>query len=225
MKICLFDIDGTLVNTAGAGKDAMIDSFQSTAGIDVQTTGVRVSGKTDRGIATELFGDAGKQLTEDVWEKFLSSYMAGLARNLPLRQGRVLPGIVELLDQLAEREDIALGLLTGNVAQGAYLKLTHYDLMHHFAFGGYGDLHPDRNDVAQAAKDACESHLGQAVAGDQIWVIGDTANDVRCARHIGAKALAVATGVFDRDVLAQSEPDLLMDDLADAAEFLDALAQ
>ncbi|PQO43395.1 HAD family hydrolase [Blastopirellula marina] len=224
MKICLFDIDGTLVNTDGAGKDAMIDSFQSTAGIDVQTTAVRVSGKTDRGIAKELFDAHDKILTEEAWEKFLASYMAGLARNLPLRQGRVLPGIEALLEHLAERDDVIMGLLTGNVAQGAYLKLTHYDLMHHFEFGGYGDLHPDRNDVAQAAKDACESHLGHAVDGDQIWVIGDTANDVRCARAIGAKAVAVATGVFDREELAKSDPDLLFDDLADASPLLDALS-
>ncbi|MCC9604819.1 haloacid dehalogenase-like hydrolase [Blastopirellula sp. JC732] len=225
MKICLFDIDGTLVLTDGAGKDAMIDSFQSTAGIDVQTTAVRVSGKTDRGIAKELFDAHNKELTEEAWQLFLTSYMTGLARNLPLRQGRVLPGIEALLNQLAEREDVALGLLTGNVAQGAYLKLTHYDLMHHFAFGGYGDLHPDRNDVAQAAKDACEAHLGHPVAGDQIWVIGDTANDVRCARHIGAKAVAVATGVFDREVLAKSDPDLLFDDLEDFGPLLEAILE
>ncbi|EAQ81241.1 HAD family hydrolase [Blastopirellula marina] len=220
MKICLFDIDGTLINTAAAGKDAMIASFQSTAGIDVLTTEVRVSGKTDRGIAQELFDAHDMPLTDEAWNKFLSSYMAGLARNLPLRDGRVLPGIEALLNQLAERDDIVLGLLTGNVAQGAYLKLTHYDLMHHFEFGGYGDQHPDRNDVAQAAKDACEAHLGHAVRGDQIWVIGDTANDVRCARAIGAKAAAVATGVFLREELAMSEPDLLFDDLENADALL-----
>lgn len=225
MKICLFDIDGTLVLTDGAGKDAMIDSFQSTAGIDVQTTAVRVSGKTDRGIAKELFDAHNLELTEEAWQKFLASYMAGLARNLPLRKGRVLPGIEPLLSALAEREDVALGLLTGNVAQGAYLKLTHYDLMHHFAFGGYGDLHPDRNDVAQAAKEACEAHLGRAVAGDQIWVIGDTANDIRCARHIGANAVAVATGVFMREELAMSDPDLLFDDLEDFGPLLEAILE
>jgi phosphoglycolate phosphatase-like HAD superfamily hydrolase len=112
-------------------------------------------------------------------------------------------------------EDLALGLLTGNLREGARLKLEYYQLMHHFDFGGYGDEHLDRNQVAEMAVTAAKQHTNSSFDPDRVWVIGDTPLDVRCARWINARVLAVATGNHSRDELAGFQPDLLVDHLSD----------
>ncbi|PHR93949.1 MAG: hypothetical protein COA78_32345 [Blastopirellula sp.] len=223
MKIILFDIDGTLVNTDASGKDAMVASFLAVAGLEAITQPIEVSGKTDRGIAHELFSVHGQTMTDAKWDAFLAGYLAGLKANLPQRNGRVLAGISELLSILDEREDVTLGLLTGNVVQGANLKLTHFEIMHYFPFGGFGDEHPNRDDVARMAHQKAEQHLGTFIAGNQVYVIGDTANDVTCARAIGASAIAVATGKYSSETLAESNPDLLVEDLSDPVPLLSLL--
>src|SRR5207244_1852351 len=110
---------------------------------------------------------------------------ARLPDSLNRHNGRVLPGIVALLQTLRSRQDAALGLLTGNVRAGARVKLGHYGLFEHFAFGGFGDLHFDRDDVAREALAETRTHVGAHVPPERIWVIGDTPLDVRCARAIG----------------------------------------
>lgn len=215
MKVLLFDIDGTLVNTHRAGKDAMIDAFLEVAELAELAHVLQVSGKTDRGIFAELYELHGKSLDEADWQRFLDLYLTGLAANLPQRQGLILEGVSVLLAKLSQRDDVLLGLLTGNVEAGAKLKLSHYGIHEYFAFGGFGDHHPDRNDVARAALEAAESHVGQKISPENVYVIGDTPNDVRCARAIGAKAVAVATGVYSEQQLQAVEPDLLLTNLSD----------
>jgi phosphoglycolate phosphatase-like HAD superfamily hydrolase len=113
--------------------------------------------------------------------------------------------------------------LTGNVRAGAQAKLGHFQLFDHFAFGGFGDLHFDRDDVAREALSAVQSHLDGEVNPERIWVIGDTPLDVRCARAIGARAVAVVTGWHSQEELSASRPDLLLPDLADPTLLLEAL--
>src|SRR5262249_3669921 len=121
---------------------------------------------------------------------------------------------------LGQRPHLALGLLTGNIRAGARLKLGHYDLYHHFAFGGFGDQHWQRDDVAREALAAVGQHLGCAVDPRQVWVIGDTPLDIACGRAIGARVAAVATGWHSHAQLAAAQPDLLLNDLADPEPLL-----
>jgi phosphoglycolate phosphatase-like HAD superfamily hydrolase len=222
MRVFLFDIDGTLVSTGGAGKAALDDAFA--AEFNVPFPGdVPVSGRTDRGIARSLFELHGIEDTGENWARFRKAYIARLSGELPKRQGRVLPGVSELLALLQSRAKTAVGLLTGNVPEGARLKLEHYGIYHHFAFGGYGDRDSCRNEVARAALDAARLHVSLPLAGDQVWVLGDTPHDITCARAIGARVVAVATGTFTAAELEVKNPDLLVADLGDTQKLADKL--
>jgi phosphoglycolate phosphatase-like HAD superfamily hydrolase len=116
---------------------------------------------------------------------------------------------------------VLLGLLTGNFAEGARLKLTHYGLIDHFRFGGYGDEHSDRDDVAREAYRLAQSYH-PPIKPEHVWVIGDTPADIRCGRAIGAKVLAVGTGMFETSELEPHHPDVLLDDLSQPDKWLDA---
>jgi phosphoglycolate phosphatase-like HAD superfamily hydrolase len=220
MYICLFDIDGTLVSSGGAGKLAMYAAIQSEFGVAELNDGVPFSGRTDRAIVRDLFALHSIEESPANWRRFLTAYLGHLPSCLAERRGKVLPGILALLEQLRTRGDVAIGLLTGNVRDGARAKLGHYDLFHYFAFGGFGDHHLDRNDVAHDALDELHKHVNAPVDLDRIWVIGDTPLDVRCARSIGVRILAVATGLHSIDELAAERPDLLVADLSDASSLL-----
>jgi phosphoglycolate phosphatase-like HAD superfamily hydrolase len=220
MYVCLFDIDGTLLSSGGAGKAAMEAALVTEFGSGPGTDGVPFAGRTDRAIIRDLF--QGRQIEDSVdnRRRFLAAYLRHLPTCLTEHNGQVLPGIASLLSCLGERGDVAVGLLTGNVRDGARLKLGHYGLFHHFAFGGFGDEHLTRDDVAQEALAAVRSHVKNDVKSEQIWVIGDTPLDVRCARSIGARAVAVATGWHSLGTLAAEQPDLLLEDLSDASPLL-----
>jgi phosphoglycolate phosphatase len=222
MIACLFDIDGTLLASGGAGKAALEAAFTEAFGIPLRVQ-IPYSGRTDRAIARDLFLQHDVENTIDNWQTLLNSYLARLPDSLNNHQGRVLPGILGLLQSLKERGDIAIGLLTGNVRAGARVKLGHYGLFEHFAFGGFGDHHFDRDDVAREALGAVRTAVGDHVTPERIWVIGDTPLDVKCARAIGAKVVAVATGVHTFEQLREAAPDLTLGDLADATPFLDLL--
>jgi phosphoglycolate phosphatase-like HAD superfamily hydrolase len=145
----------------------------------------------------------------------------------------VLPGVPQLLEALAARGDVAIGLLTGNMLEGARRKLTHYELWHWFPFGGFGDEHMERCDIAAAALTAADLHLnGSKIAtrpngkpfNRQILVIGDTHHDISCGRSIGARCVAVPTGMASADVLRDAQPDLLVESLEELDPILDLLS-
>ena len=136
-----------------------------------------------------------------------------------------LPGVVTLLERLAKRSDVTLGLLTGNFREAARIKLEHHAIDQHFHFGGYGDHHHDRDDVARVAFDEARRHLGCEIHPQSVCVIGDTPSDVKCARAIGARAIAVATGMFNVDELARTDPDELYADFSDPGLFLSRVDQ
>jgi phosphoglycolate phosphatase-like HAD superfamily hydrolase len=212
MPTILFDIDGTLVRTGGAGKDAMEAALRAAFGVaDIRDT-VGYSGRTDRAIATDLLAAHAIDPTPANVTALQEAYLGHLPHSLSRRGGEVCPGVGELLAAL--RGTTPVGLLTGNVRAGARHKLGHFGLWDYFPFGGFGDDHLDRDDVARAALAALRRHAGRPVDPADVWVVGDTPLDVRCARAIGARAVAVATGWHSPGELAGCRPDVLLADLS-----------
>lgn len=213
MHVCLFDIDGTLINTSGAGKCAMEGALRNAFGVTAPTHGIPYAGRTDRAIAEDLFRYHDVEVTEERWDFFRKTYLELLRICLQDRSGVVLPGVQELLDHLAGRNEIVIGLLTGNIRDGAYRKLSHFSLDRYFSFGGFGDNHTDRDDVARSALQVVAKETNNGFHPDRLWVIGDTPADVKCGKAIGAKTIAVATGTHSRSELQSNSPDLTLTDL------------
>lgn len=226
MHICFFDIDGTLILTGGAGQAAFAETLAHDFGIPEITTQVLFAGRSDRAIAMDLFRAHGVEPTSENWQRFYHGYLRRLESSLPTRDGNVLPGVIRLLEMLAARGDISLGLITGNVREAARTKLTYYNLWHWFPFGGFGDEHIDRNDIAADAVAAGRAHLadqsvyvGQGTPWGMV-VVGDTLNDICCGRSIGARCVAVPTGHTSADALRGGEPDVLVETLEDVSPIL-----
>lgn len=224
MHVLLFDIDGTLLRSGGAGKLALETAFREVFGLQELVGDVPYSGRTDRAICLDLLRAHGLAETQENWMRLRDAYLGQLPLALTRVTGNVMPGIAELLIWLRGQSGYCLGLLTGNIREGARIKLGHYNLFHYFPFGGFGDLHFCRNEVAREARALVREHVPHDVTDDRVWVIGDTPLDVRCARAIGAKAVAVATGGFTRQQLAVESPDLLFDDLSDPGPLLKCLS-
>lgn len=217
----LFDIDGTLTTSSGAGAGAMETTVEQLFGIG-EIPEIPMHGRTDNSILHELFAALDVQ-HDGTFDQFNQQYCLNLPRSLKDRNARLLPGVVPLLEQLAGLENVELGLLTGNLKQAAEIKLRNVGIDHFFSFGGYGDLHADRNDVAaEAVKNAREA-IGDRFSAQYVWVIGDTANDIRCARHVGAKVIAVETGGGCAESLKAAGPDLQIRDLTDVKAWLNQL--
>ena len=217
-RIIFFDIDGTLLRTGGAGQLAMERALTEEFRIDQAFDGVTTAGRTDRGIANEIFARYGLNDSETERERFRQAYLERLPGSLHDSPGLLLPGVRELLDELAAMSGVVLSLLTGNYADGAWVKLKHYQLDQYFAFGGFGDHHADRDDVARNAATAARNHLGDGLDFSRACVVGDTPADIRCARAIGSRVAAVATGVFSRDELEPHDPDHLFDDFSETQD-------
>ncbi len=222
MNVLLFDIDGTLIDAGGAGQAAMEDALAEEFGVRGPVTGIHTAGRTDRAIAMDLFDFHKVEVNDTHWSRYTRSYFRLLPDSLRTRSGVVLPGVVALLDRLRQRDDVLLGLLTGNFAEGAQLKLAHYGLADHFQLGGFGDHHLDRDDVAREAFRAVRTRHPE-LEPHRVWVIGDTPSDVKCGRAIGAKVLAVGTGIFSVTELEPHRPDVLLPNLSEPESWLQAV--
>jgi phosphoglycolate phosphatase-like HAD superfamily hydrolase len=222
MKTLLFDIDGTLINTGGAGGAALLRAFRDQFAVE-EPGSVAFSGRTDRAISRSLFELHGIPDVEDNWQRLQKSYLDLLPGCMEERQGRVLDGVEPLLNGLQAAGNSLLGLLTGNVREGARIKLEFFGLFDRFRFGGFGDEHYDRDHVAREAQTAATPHLGNGHGAQDCWVIGDTPLDISCARAINARVLAVATGIHPRAELSAAEPDILLDDLSNTDHLLSVL--
>jgi phosphoglycolate phosphatase-like HAD superfamily hydrolase len=229
MHICFLDIDGTLVLTGGAGQTAFARTLAEDFGIPAIDCTVQFAGRSDRAIAMDLFRSHGIAPNAENWLRFCAGYLRRLEQALATHKGYVLPGVAALLTALTARGDVALGLLTGNVREGARRKLGYYGLWHHFPFGGFGDEHLERCDIAAAALAAARQHLGPTIplnaegaaqTHGQVVVIGDTLHDITCGRSIGAMCVAVPTGHTSAQVLRTGMPDVLIETLEDAEPVL-----
>ena len=223
-KLLLFDIDGTLITSGGAGEHALRLGIKDRFDLDEDFRGIEIAGRTDSGIARQFFAKHSLPDTPANTAALFESYLAHLTILLPKKAGGLLPGILELLDALKARPDVVLGLLTGNLARGAELKLTHYGVWHYFEFGAYADDHHDRNQLGHFARNRALEKYGIEFPPERIYILGDTPHDIACARAIGAKAVAIATGQYPHARLAEHSPDFLFDDLGDIPAVVAALA-
>jgi len=221
MHALLFDIDGTLLRSGGAGQAAMERALESVFGVTAPTEGISAAGRTDFAITSDLLDYHRLENTGENRKRFLDGYLSFLNEELATREGLILPGVTEILADLTQRSTVHLGLLTGNLQQGAAVKLAHYDLAGHFSFGGFGDDHHSRDDVAKAAAADAKEKLERNP--DSTWVIGDTPADVQCGRAIGATVVAVATGIYTAEALSDAEPDFLFEDFSDVELVLSIL--
>ncbi|MAX36889.1 MAG: haloacid dehalogenase [Gimesia sp.] len=221
MHVCLFDIDGTLIDSGGAGQRSILHMLEEEFQVSAPVEGIPTAGRTDHSIMVDLFEYFNIANTSENRQRFEQGYLNLLADKLKEHQGRVLPGIREILDSLSRQANVDLGLLTGNFEQGAKQKLAHYELDHYFDFGAYGDHHVDRDDVAhEALRQIRERHATEILEQTSVWVLGDTPNDITCGRAIGANVIAVATGVYSLEELRNCEPDYLFEHFKDVQPVL-----
>lgn len=214
VRLVLFDIDGTLVRTAGAGTRAfaqvLATEFRAVDGIER----LSFAGRTDKSLLREFFGFHQIAPNLDNYERFFERYVFWLDHNLRESKGQVCPGVWDFLCQLnALPRPPLLGLLTGNIRLGAEIKLRHFQLWDQFTTGAFADDAEDRDCIAAVARDRGCRVLGEPLRDDQVLVVGDTPLDIRCGRSIGAKVLAVATGEYTRRQLLASAPDWAVDNL------------
>jgi phosphoglycolate phosphatase len=214
-RLILFDIDGTLVS-GGPAKHAFEAAMVETYGTMGDVTAVSFAGKTDPQIARELLTAVGFEREgidaglAELWER----YVAHLEARLGNRPMRVLPGVLELLDALAEVEGVGLGLLTGNIARGAELKLGSAGLWERFRIGGFGSDHEERDELPRVAIERARAHWKVSIEARDAVIVGDTPRDVGCGRAGGMRTLAVATGSFPARELAEAGADHVLEDLS-----------
>lgn len=225
-RIILFDIDGTLIS-GGPAKDAFCDAMIETYGTLGTSERVSFAGKTDPQIARELLAgvgmdpDAIERGFKVLWER----YLAYLEARLPDEPVCVLPGVVDLLDALSEHVDVGVGLLTGNIAGGARLKLGSGGLWDHFSFGSYGSDREERDELTSIALGRAQELWGELISSEDAIVVGDTPRDVACGQGSGTRTLAVATGQFSFAELEAAGADHVLEDMSATADVVALLIE
>ena len=209
----LFDIDGTLVDTGGAGMAALKEATREIFGHDGPP--LDLAGSTDLGIIASIHSHFAVEHTRERFTAYLEIYLARLDWNLAHGgfPGRVHDGVPKLLTELTQHPDATVGLLTGNTSGGAAAKMRHFGLAEHFPFGAYGCDHADRNRLGPIALERASAHAGKSFSPGETWVIGDTPKDIACAHAIGARCLAVATGSFSAAQLIAHGADQVVESL------------
>src|SRR5438046_3456754 len=188
-RLLLFDIDGTLIHSGGAGVQALKSAFKERFGIDDDLHDIEIAGMADSGIVLGILNKHKIPATNENVSAFLDSYVHSLSLELPRRQGKLLPGVLELLKRLKSRPHVVLALLTGNVSRAARLKLEHYGVWHFFECGAFADDHRDRNELGRFARARAKEKQPREFAASEIDVIGATPRDIGCGKAIGARTI------------------------------------
>ena len=229
-RAILFDIDGTLVDTDGAGRRALEQAFVEVFdldSVDARASGVPFAGRTDPIIVRGLAGAWGidPARLEAGRDALLQSYLRALTDEMrrPNPKRRALPGVCELIESLDDHPSARLGLLSGNIENGARIKLEPFGLNRFFPGGGFGSDHEDRSEMARLAVQKLSRHYGVRFDPAAVVVVGDTPHDVSSARANGFHAVAVDSGWASREELERSRPDVLLDDLTEGSRVLEAL--
>jgi phosphoglycolate phosphatase-like HAD superfamily hydrolase len=219
-RVLLFDIDGTLVRAGAAGKDALARALNELHAIESPFVDINFGGRTDQSIARELFELHGVSWTPERGQEFLNLYAHYFHEALQNRAPILLPGVRELLQRLRDDQKHLMGLLTGNIERCAQIKLDAFQLWSYFNFGGFGDHHEDRAEIAaEAFRRATHLH-GSELKPHEVLIIGDTPADVRCARAIGADVFIVGTGPVQKAAIEEAGPDFFHEDLSRLEDIL-----
>jgi len=214
IRLVLFDIDGTLVHTGGAGVKAFAKVFQTEFDAHDHFEKLKFAGRTDTSLVREFFTYHNIPPTDENFARFFERYVFWLDYILRHGETHACPGIWEFTGALkALPNPPVLGLLTGNIRLGAEIKLRHFDLWKEFETGAFADDAEDRDLIAAAARERGRRLFGKDLRDDEILVIGDTPFDIRCGRAINAKVLAVATGGATLEELKNHNPDFAVPDL------------
>ena len=218
MRLVLWDIDGTLVDSAKLGRDAFYEAFEAVTGGPPRGD-VPFAGRTDLEIAHHMLEDTGIEAGEELLERFEEALVEATAARVPElgRRGRALPGVPEALERLQREPNVVQSLLTGNVERTALLKLATFGLAEYldFAAGAYGSDHRVRGELVAIARTRAAALHGADLDPGDVVLVGDTPLDVAAAREGGARAVGVATGPYDEDALAEAGADAVLGDLSD----------
>ncbi len=228
-KLVLFDIDGTLLSAGRAPRRAITRALRETFSIDDPLDGLpptTFAGKTDPEILRGILKR--NHCPDNNWKQklpaFFDRYIQALREELPgEKKARLFPGVRDLLDALSSPGRAVLGLLTGNIQEGAYIKLAHFGLDRYFETGGFGSDSPDRSALPAVAVRRVKDTTGREYTGGDIVIVGDTFEDILVSKKAGARSVIVATGFFSREELAKAEPDFLFDDLSNTKAVVEAV--
>ena len=227
MRLVLFDIDGTLLNSSGAGRAAMQKALKEVFGSPGDPK-YRYDGKTDKQIVRDtmrLEGHSDDHIDSQM-QRLLDLYLGGLRKGVASGEYdvRALPGVMEILDALEARDDVILGLLTGNVEAGAHTKLTAAGIdPSRFRVNAFGSDHEHRPELPAIAQRRASETLGLEIVGERLVVIGDTPADIECGRSLGAKSIGVASGHYSVDDLRAHNPYAVFESLAPTQEVLETI--
>ena len=220
MKFILFDIDGTIMDSGGAGTRAMDTAFMEIFSVSNAFQTINMAGKTDMQILKEGFGLHNIDYSNGVIPEFYRSYIRYLKQNIRNGMGHIKPGIREALRELQAQKEFVLGLLTGNIEEGARVKLDFFGLNLYFDIGAFGSDDEDRDRLLPVAVDKLFKRDSLKVSFSDCIVIGDTPRDVSCSKPYGAFSVAVATGPYSAKTLSAAGADVVLKDLSDTEGFL-----
>jgi len=221
--LVLWDIDGTLISSGGAGERALVTALREKFGIVGTLEDIELAGRTDPWIAKKVLAKFSVPQTQENISSYLDGYLKSLPAEMDNPQARTLPGVTKILTTLKDRRDVAQGLLTGNLRQGAKIKLSHHKLWAHFSFGAFADDSETRDELGpHAVRRACAHHSVEFSA-ERVFVIGDTPHDIACGKIIGARTIGVATGRFSVDELQSSQTTAVFSTLSDTEAVLQSL--
>jgi phosphoglycolate phosphatase len=215
VTVVLFDIDGTLLDMKGAGRLAFAQTIKTVFGIDDDLAYLSFAGSTDLSVLQKVMEHHVRRLTETDSRRFFERMPAELEQAATGSDLVLYPGVRPLLERLSSRRDVILGLVTGNIAACAQIKLRQFNLHHHFVLGAFGDEHADRKEIARLAMSRVQARLTKGAVIHALYLVGDTPNDVEAAKAIDAVAIAVATGKYAPEALQQAGADVVLSDMGD----------
>jgi len=226
MRLILFDIDGTLMNCGRQVAQVFTSALREVYGTHGDVASYSFAGRTDPGIVLDLMSASGipQSAVLERLPRMQRLYLERLGDQLEPSKMRLLPGVRDLLDRLASKDDLTLGLLTGNWSQGARVKLSKFDLNGYFPFGAFGDDGFDRRDLVPAALARAEEATGRRFEVDEVLIVGDSVLDVDCGRAHGVPVLAVATGLTPASALETAGATWVTPDLPSAGAYVPQFA-